>query len=120
MLYSFFWHQKAIKNRQALHEVIRASSLSIIFVDFFFETCISHHGCENFQIYGNLQFLEDVLGSQNINSRYFYSYAATSPPIPPITPEERLSELSSRFYHPPQVTMTWNIRLFIFYIFYDL
>ena len=30
MLYSFFCRQKTIKNRQALHEIIRASSLSIL------------------------------------------------------------------------------------------
>ena len=31
MLYSFFCHQKTIKKRQALHEIIGASSLSIFF-----------------------------------------------------------------------------------------
>ena len=56
-----------LKNKQALHEIIRASSVSIIFVEFY----ISPHGCESFQIYGKLQFLQVVLASQNIGSRYF-------------------------------------------------
>ena len=38
MLCSFFFHQKIIKNRQALHEIIRASPLSISFVKFSFKT----------------------------------------------------------------------------------
>ena len=33
MLYSFFVIKKTIKNRQALHEIIRALSLSINFVE---------------------------------------------------------------------------------------
>ena len=61
---------------------------------------MSYHACEKFQIYGELQFLEDVLASQKIDCRYFYSYATT--PLPPFP----LSSLQS------QATMTWNIRLF--------
>ena len=38
-------------------------------------------GCEKFQIYGELQFLKDVLASQNIDSRYLYLYATTAPPL---------------------------------------
>ena len=72
-----------MKNRQALHET-------------FFQTCISHHGCEKSQIYGKLQFLEDLLASQNIDSSYFYSYV-TPPPTP--TPPYRHCQLSYRFYH---------------------
>ena len=93
MLYSFFFcHQKTIKSR--LHEIIRTSSLSIIFAEFSFKPVyrISHHGCEKFQIYGKLQFLEDVFASQNIDSRYSYPYATTAPAnaspltsIPPIS-----------------------------------
>ena len=56
----------------------------------FFETCISHHGCENFQIYGKLQILEDVLARQNIGCRYFYSYATIAPAISPIAPVVRI------------------------------
>ena len=36
MLPLLFCHQKTIKNRQALNEIIRASSLSIIFVELSF------------------------------------------------------------------------------------
>ena len=44
-------------------------------------------GFEKFQIYEKLQFPEDVLRNQNIDSRYFYSYATTSlHPFPCITP----------------------------------
>ena len=60
--------------RQALHETIRASLGLPNFCLTFFQTCISHHGCEKSQIYGKLQFLEDLLASQNIDSSYFYSY----------------------------------------------
>ena len=56
-----------MKNRQALHAIIRASCLSITFVELSFRlTYISHHGCEKFKIYGKLQFPKDVLVSQNI------------------------------------------------------
>ena len=80
----------------------------------FFQTCISHHGCEDFQIYGKLQFLENVLATQHTDSRYFYSYAATTPP-PPRSPYPPCSLNSSPgSFITPQVTMTWNIRLFIF------
>ena len=41
---------------------------------------------KEFQIYGKLQFLEDVLANQNIDFRYFYSYATTTLHIPPIAP----------------------------------
>ena len=68
--------------RQALHETIRASLGLPNFCLTFFQTCISHHGCEKSQIYGKLQFLEDLLASQNIDSSYFYSYV-TPPPTPP-------------------------------------
>ena len=52
-----------------------------------FQICIFHHGCVKYQIYGKLKFLEDVLSSQTIESRYFYSYATTSfPPPLPIAP----------------------------------
>ena len=45
----------------------------------FFQICISYHGCGKFQIYGKLQFLEDAFSSQNIDSRYFYSYILPPP-----------------------------------------
>ena len=73
-----------MKNRQALHET-------------FFQTCISHHGCEKSQIYGKLQFLEDLLASQNIDSSNFYLYVTNPPPTP--TPPYRHCQLSYRFYH---------------------
>ena len=84
-----------MKNRQALHETIRASLGLPNFCLTFFQTCISHHSCEKSQIYGKLQFLEDLLGSQNIDSSHFYSYV--TPPTP--TPPYRHCQLSYRFYH---------------------
>ena len=74
--------------------------LSPYFYWTFFQACISHHGCTKFQIYGQLQFLEDVLSSQIIGSRYFYSYATISLPLFPLSPLQS------------QATMAWNIRLF--------
>ena len=66
-----------------------------------------HGGSERFQIYGKLQSLEDVLSSQNIESRYFYLYATI--PFPYSFPAPYpfpLWPLQS------QAIMTWNIRLF--------
>ena len=75
MLFSFFAIKKQQKSRQALHEIIKASS----------QTCIFHHGCKKLQIYRKLQFLEDVL--QVICYQW---------PTPILT---LLLQLSPRFYH---------------------
>ena len=66
---------------------------------------------KNFNFMEKLEFLEDVLASQNIGSRYFYSYAN----IPPTFPHRLWSHNSlPGSIITPQATMTWNIRLFIF------
>ena len=77
-----------MKNRQALHEIIWVSSLSIIFVEFSFKPVYPTMVVKNFKFMKNYNFWKMyLLASQNIDSRYFYSYATTVPlPIPPITP----------------------------------
>ena len=84
--------------RQALHETIRAS-LGL--------------PNEKSQIYGKLQFLEDLLASQNIDSSYFYSYV--NPPPPPPLPHIATTN-SPTGSITSQATMTLNIRLFLFYM----
>ena len=73
----FFCEQKTIKNRQALHEIFRASSLSIIFIGLSSRPVYPNMVLQKIEIYEKLQFLEDVLASQNIDSIFFYSYATT-------------------------------------------
>ena len=69
------------KSRQALYEIIRASSLSIIFVELSFKPVYPTMVVEN------LKFIENYNSwSQNIDSRYFYSYTATSLPPSPYRP----------------------------------
>ena len=83
MLYSFFCHQKAIKNRKALHEIIRVSSLSITFVEYSFKP-----------VYLTIV----VLASQNIGLDIFIRMLPPHPtPIPSIAPAVRtlLQVLSS-------------------------
>ena len=101
--------------RQALHETIRASLGLPKFCLTFFQTCISHHGCEKSQIYGKLQFLEDLLASQNIDSSYFYSYVTPLPPPPPL-PHIAPANSPTGSIITSQATMTLNIRLFLFYM----
>ena len=101
--------------RQALHETIRASLGLPNFCLTFFQTCISHHGCEKSQIYGKLQFLEDLLASQNIDSSYFYSYVTPPPPPPPL-PHIATANSPTGSIITSQATMTLNIRLFLFYM----
>ena len=98
--------------RQALHETIRASLGLPNFCLSFFQTCISHHGCEKSQIYGKLQFLEDLLATQNIDSSYFYSYITPPPPLPHIA----TANSPTGSIITSQATMTLNIRLFLFYM----
>ena len=92
-----FCHQKTIKNRQALHEIIRASSLSVIFVELSFKRLYPTMVVKNFK------FME------NFNSWMMYFQVKiltldifTNMLPPPFS----LSPLQS------QATMTWNIRLF--------
>ena len=101
--------------RQALHETIRASLGLPNFCLTFFQTCISHHGCEKSQIYGKLQFLEDLLASQNIDSSYFYSYVTPPPPPPPLHHIATANSPTGSII-TSQATMTLNIRLFLFYM----
>ena len=79
-----FLSSKNSKKQTTSAKILRVSLLFIIFVELFFQTCISQYGGEKVQIYGKLQFLNDVLASQNIDSRYFYSYATnpSSPSLP--------------------------------------
>ena len=93
----FLCHQKTIKNRQALHEIIRASSLSVIFVKLSFKRLYPTMVVKNFK------FME------NFNSWMMYFQVKiltldifTNMLPPPFS----LSPLQS------QATMTWNIRLF--------
>ena len=53
MLFSFFTIEKQPKSRQALDEIIRASSLCIIFVEFSFK----HVYCT--MVVKNLEFIEN-------------------------------------------------------------
>ena len=111
-----FLPSKAIKTNKLCMKLL-GLHLFHIFCWIFFETCISHYGSENFQIYGKLQFLEDVLVSQNIDSRHFYLYAATAPPIPHIAPAVRtlLQVLSSPLRWP------WlGILGYLYSIFYTI
>ena len=79
----------------------------------FFSNLSIVHVCERFQIYGKLWLLEDVLISQNIDSRYFCLCANTIPYLhSPYHPCSHNSPPGSII--TPQATMTWNIRLFIF------
>ena len=67
MLYYFFY-QKAIKNRQALHEIIRTSSLSIIFVELYLKPVYPTMVVKNFK------FLADgnstIPGRRTCKSKY--------------------------------------------------
>ena len=48
-----FCHQETIKNRQALHEIIRTSSLSIIFVELSFKSVYPTRVVKNFKFMEN-------------------------------------------------------------------
>ena len=52
----FFYHQKTIKNRQALHEIIWVSFLSIIFVEFSFKLAYPTIVVKNFKFMKNYNF----------------------------------------------------------------
>ena len=85
MLYSFFAIKKTIKNRQALHEIIRASSLSIIFVELSFKPVYPTMVVKNFKFMENYNSWNMYL-QVKIDSRYFYSYATTLSLPSPISP----------------------------------
>ena len=106
MLFSFFAIKKQPKSRQALHENIRAESLSLNCVQFFFSNLYIRPWLRRTSNLWKIQFLEDVVASQYIDYRYFYSYATTAPLIPSLP----------GYIITPQVKMTWNISLFIFYM----
>ena len=102
MLYSFFWHQKAIKNRQALHEVIRASSLSIIFVEFSFKPVNLTMVMKIFKFMENYNSWKMYLQVKILNLEIFTYILQPLPPIPPISPAVRslLQVLSSPLRWP--------------------
>ena len=56
MLFSFCCHQKTIKSKQALHEIIRASSFSIIFVEFSFRPVYPTMVLKNFKFMENYNY----------------------------------------------------------------
>ena len=66
-------------------------------MEFSLKPVYAHHGCENFQIYGKLQFLEDM----QVKLLTLDIFTQILPPLPlfPLSPLQ--SELSSRFYHRP-------------------
>ena len=72
----FACHQKAIRNRQALPEIIRASSLSIIFVGLSFKPVYPTMVVKNFKFMENYNSWNMYL-QVKIDSRYFYSYVTT-------------------------------------------
>ena len=112
MLYSFSCNQKTIKNR--VHEIIRTSSLSIIFVEFSFKPVYPTTVVKFMENYNSWKNYLQV----KYDSRYFYPYATTAP-IPPITLSPihpyhpfTLSQLSSSFYNH----LSGDHDLFIFYM----
>ena len=82
----FFGHQKAIKNRHALHENIRASSLSINSLELSFKSKYLTVVARKYKFHDKLQMIEDVLSSQNIDSGYFLLLCYHLPPLFPPSP----------------------------------
>ena len=74
-----FLSSKNNKKKQALHETIRASSLSIISVKFFFKPVYPTMVLKSFN-FGKLQLLEDVLASQILTLDIFTHMLQLPPP----------------------------------------
>ena len=81
----FACHQKTIRNRQALHVIIRTSSLSIIFVGLSFKPVYPTMVVKNFKFMENYNSWNMYL-QVKIDSKYFYSYATTRSLPFPISP----------------------------------
>ena len=109
----FFCHQKTIKNRQALHEIIRALSLSIIFVEFSFKPVYLTMVVKIFKFMENYNSWKMYL-QVKILTLDIFTYMLGPLPLFPLSPCSWNSPTGS--FITPQVTMIWSIRLFIFYV----
>ena len=117
MLFSFFYHQKTIKKKEGLHEVIWALSLSIISVEFSFKPVYPTMFVKIWNSRKIMKHLWNISGICTCKSKYwlliFYSYASIThhSPYHPWSQKYPLGSIIT-----PQVKMTWNVRLFIFYM----
>ena len=114
LLFSFFYHQKTIKNRQALHEIIWVSSLSITFVEFSFKPVYPTMVVKNFKFMKNYNFWKMYLLVKILTLDIFTHMLPLPPPHSPYRPCSHDCPPDSII--TPQTTMIWNIRLFIFYM----
>ena len=85
----FFCHQKTVKNRRTLREIIRTLSLSMIFVEFFFKPVYLKMVVKNFKLMENYNswkmYLEVKILTLDVFTHMLLSLPASTP-IPPITP----------------------------------
>ena len=90
-----------MKNRQALHEIIRASSLSIIFVELSFKPAYPTMVVKNFKFMENYNSWKIYL-QVKILALVIFTHMLP-PPQPRTSPPPTLPyhpcQLSSRFYH---------------------
>ena len=77
----FFCHQKTIKNRQALHEIIRALSLSINFAERSFKPVYPTMVVKSFKFMENYNYSQVKILTLDIFTHIFTS----SPPQPLLT-----------------------------------
>ena len=84
-----------MKNRQALHEIIRASSLSIIFVELSFKPVYPTMVVKNFKFMENYNSWKIYLQVKILTLVIFTHMLPPPPPPPPYRP----CQLSSRFYY---------------------
>ena len=110
----FSYHQKTIKNRQALVEIIWVSSLYIIFVEFSFKSVYPTMVVKNFNFMKNCNFWKMQLQVKILTLDIFAHMLSLPPPHSPYSPCSHDSPPDSIII--PHVMMTWNIRLFIFYM----
>ena len=75
-----------MKNRQALHEIIRALSLSIIFVEFSFKPVHPTMVVKSFKFMENYSSWKMYLQVKILTVDIFTHMLPTPPPIPPIAP----------------------------------
>ena len=85
----FFCHQKTVKNRRTLREIIRTLSLSMIFVEFFFKPVYLKMVVKNFKPMENYNswkmYLEVKILTLDVFTHMLLSLPASTP-IPPIAP----------------------------------
>ena len=85
MLFSSFYPQKTIKNRQTLHETIWVSSLSIIFVEFSFKPVCPTMVVKSFKFMKKYNFWKMYLQVKILALDIFTHILLPLPlPIPPI------------------------------------